>query len=182
MKVYTRSGDDGTTSLYSGGRVGKDDDRIEAYGTLDELNAVLGALLCEPLPDGVPPRLRAVQDALFSIGGSLADPEEAFPQDPESWNSGVLESWIDEMEEGLPPLKNFILPGGSRGAALAHLARTVCRRAERRVLAVSRGGGVRDGILPYLNRLSDALFVVARFVNARMGISDPEWTAENRGS
>ncbi|MCD4750436.1 MAG: cob(I)yrinic acid a,c-diamide adenosyltransferase [Thermoanaerobaculales bacterium] len=179
MKVYTKSGDDGTTSLFSGGRVTKDHDRIEAYGTIDELNSILGALLCEPLSEGVVKRLRAVQDSLFSVGGALADPEEAMAQDEASWRPAVLEEWIDEMEEDLPPLKSFILPGGSRPAAMAHMARTVCRRAERRVMVVSRSDiGVGEGILPFLNRLSDVLFVLARYINARMGIADPQWKAK----
>jgi cob(I)alamin adenosyltransferase len=109
---------------------------------------------------------------LFAIGASLADPQSKIEADTCSWATGPLEQWIDEMDGSLDDLRAFILPGGSREAALAHVARTVCRRAERRVLGVDR---VDEGILPYLNRLSDALFVLARFLNARQGIRDPEW-------
>lgn len=183
MKIYTRTGDAGQTSLFSGGRVPKDHLRVEAYGTVDELNSVLGLLLCEPLPDGVVDRLRSVQSSLFSIGGTLADPGGKFPHDPAAWHAAPLEEWIDAMETELAPLDRFILPGGSRAAALAHVGRTVCRRAERRVLAVaSDERGVPDGLLPYLNRLSDALFVLARFANGRLGLADPEWTPRAAGT
>jgi cob(I)alamin adenosyltransferase len=172
MKVYTRTGDGGETSLYSGGRVGKFDARIEAYGTVDELNSTLGLLLTESLPSEAAGRLREVQEALFAVGAALADPERKLEPDPEAWAPEPLEAWIDAMDDELAELRAFILPGGGRPAALAHVARTVCRRAERRVLAV---GGVTPGIVPFLNRLSDALFVLARFLNARAGIADPEW-------
>ena len=172
MKVYTKTGDAGETSLFSGGRVAKDDPRIEAYGTVDELNSVLGLLSAEPLPDEVIARIRAVQSALFSIGSSLADPEAKLKQDVSAWAAGSLEVWIDAMDETLDELRAFILPGGSRAAALAQVARTVCRRAERRVLPIEN---VHPGIVSYLNRLSDALFVLGRFLNARLGIADPEW-------
>jgi len=172
MKVYTKTGDEGETSLLSGGRVGKDHPRIEAYGTIDELNSVLGLLATESLPDGIVERLQGVQSALFSIGSSLADPESKQTPDESDWAVEPLEGWIDAMEESLDELRAFILPGGCRGAALAHVARTVCRRAERRVLSI---GEVHPGIVPYLNRLSDALFVLARFLNARVGIAEDEW-------
>ncbi len=172
MKVYTKTGDTGETSLFSGGRVAKNDPRIEAYGTVDELNSVLGLLSAEPLPDEVIARIRAVQSALFSIGSSLADPEAKLKQDASAWAAGSLEVWIDAMDETLDELRAFILPGGCRAAALAQVARTVCRRAERRVLSIE---GVHPGIVAYLNRLSDALFVLGRFLNARLGIADPEW-------
>lgn len=173
MKVYTKTGDEGETSLFSGGRVGKDHPRIEAYGTIDELNSALGLLATEVLPDEVAGRLRTVQSALFAIGSTLADPETRLPPDESAWTVGPLEEWIDSMDESLDELRSFILPGGCRGAALAHVARTVCRRAERRVLSIVEG--TQPGIVPYLNRLSDALFVLARFLNARVGIADPEW-------
>lgn len=172
MKVYTKTGDTGETSLFSGGRVGKEHPRIEAYGTVDELNSVLGLLSAEPLPDDVIARIRAVQSALFSIGSSLADPEAKLKQDVSAWAAGSLEVWIDAMDETLDELRAFILPGGCRAAALAQVARTVCRRAERRVLPIEN---VHPGIVSYLNRLSDALFVLGRFLNARLGIADPEW-------
>lgn len=172
MKVYTKTGDGGETSLFSGGRVGKDHPRIEAYGTIDELNSVLGLLLTEPVPDEVEERLVVVQSSLFSIGAALADPESKLTPDEAAWSVEPLESWIDAMDLSLDELRAFILPGGCRGAALAHVARTVCRRAERRVLSIEE---IHPGIVPYLNRLSDALFVLSRFLNARLGIADPEW-------
>lgn len=181
MKIYTRGGDRGQTSLLSGGRTDKDDPRLEAYGTLDELNAVLGLLLCEPLPDRAGVMIRQVQESLFAIGGALADAQGTFTHDSAAWQASPLEAWIDEMDLTLPELKQFILPGGSRAAALTHLARTICRRAERRVHTVSTNSGtLQDGIIPYLNRLSDAFFVLARLLNARLGIADPEWNT--RGS
>lgn len=173
MKVYTKTGDDGQTLLYSGGRVGKDHPRIEAYGTVDELNSLLGLLLAEPVPDGVVERIQSIQSVLFSIGSSLADPESKLAPESTAWDTESLEVWIDSMDQTLDDLRAFILPGGCRGAGLAHVARTVCRRAERRVLAID---GVHPEIVPYLNRLSDALFVLARALNARLGIADPEWT------
>ena len=176
VKVYTKTGDEGRTSLLSGGRVGKDHARIEAYGTLDELNSVLGLLRTEPLPAGVEPRLMQVQETLFSLGSVLSDPEGRMEHPPGSWSTGPLEAWIDAMDAELEPLRAFILPGGCRAAGLCHLARTVCRRAERRTLVVAQEeGGTPEGVLPYLNRLSDLLFVLARFANARLGIDDPQW-------
>lgn len=181
MKIYTRTGDAGETSLLSGGRVAKDHARVEAYGTLDELNATLGVLATEPLPAGVVGRLQAVQETLFALGSALADPEGRLAGDPAAWNPAQLEAWIDVMDGELDELRSFILPGGGRAAALAHLARTVCRRAERRLLALVRGGeAVPEGVIPWVNRLSDALFVLARFLNARLGIADPEWHGAGR--
>ena len=179
MKVYTRKGDAGETSLLSGGRVRKEDARVEAYGTVDELVSLLGLLRCEPLPDGVEERLVAIQEALFAVGAALADPEGRMEHDPSAWNVPLLEEWIDAMDREIEPLTAFILPGGSRAAALAHVARTVCRRAERRVGAlVGDAGGVPKGIHASLNRLSDTLFTLSRFVNANSGISETEWHAK----
>lgn len=175
MKVYTRTGDGGETSLFSGGRVGKDHPRIEAYGTVDELSSVLGLLLAEDLPAEAVERLRGAQSSLFSVGASLADPEGRLPAATEAVSTQPLEAWIDAMDLELDELRSFIVPGGCRAAALAHVARTVCRRAERRVMAVDR---VDPGIVPFLNRLSDALFVLARFLNHRRGIADPVWRGE----
>lgn len=172
MKLYTKTGDKGETSLFSGGRVGKDHPRIEAYGTVDELNSVLGLLLTTPLPDTAERQLRAIQSSLFAIGSALADAEGKLDEDESAWATQPVEAWIDSLDSDLDELRAFILPGGSQGAALAHLARTVCRRAERRVLAID---GIHPGIVPYLNRLSDAFFVLARALNARLGIADPEW-------
>lgn len=179
MKVYTKTGDDGTTALFSGGRVKKDHPRLEAYGTLDELNSILGLLVCEPLPEGCSAWIQKIQGALFSMGGALADIDSAESSIDLPIALEELEGWIDRMDEGLPQLRAFILPGGSRPAALAHLARTVCRRAERRVRALDSDGEiVPKEVLPFLNRLSDYFFVLARFINHTMGISDPEWRPE----
>lgn len=172
MKIYTKTGDEGETSLFSGGRVGKDHPLIEAYGTVDELNAVLGLLLTVPLPESAEQPIRAVQSSLFAIGSALADTDGKLDQNGSAWATEPIEDWIDTMDAELDDLRAFIMPGGSQGAAFAHLARTVCRRAERRVLVID---GLHPGIVPYLNRLSDAFFVLARFINARLGISDPVW-------
>jgi len=176
MKIYTKTGDAGETSLFSGGRVGKDHIRIEAYGTVDELSSILGHLRCEDLPDGIESKLVHIQESLFAVGSALADSENKLSVAPGSWDSQALEEWIDAMEAKLEPLRSFILPGGARAAGVAHVARTVCRRAERRVIALRGAGGeVPDGLLPYLNRLSDALFTLARYVNAVSGIPETEW-------
>ena len=176
MKVYTRKGDAGETSLLSGGRVRKEDTRVEAYGTVDELVSLLGLLRCEPLPGDVGGRLVAIQESLFSVGAALADPEGRMEHDPRAWDAEILEEWIDAMDGEIEPLTAFILPGGSRAAAVSHVARAVCRRAERRVTILGgENEGVPEGVEPYLNRLSDALFTLARFLNARSGISETEW-------
>jgi cob(I)alamin adenosyltransferase len=174
-KIYTKTGDSGETSLLSGGRVAKDHALVEAYGTVDELNSQLGLFLSEPLPDVLLARCADVQATLFNIGSALADPERHISHNEEKWSTEQLELWIDEMEEDLEPLREFVLPGGSRAAALAHVARTVCRRAERRVSGVG-GAAFPGGVLAYLNRLSDWLFVVARWLNARVGVTETRWT------
>ena len=182
MKIYTKTGDGGKTSLFSGGRVGKNDIRVEAYGTVDELNSHLGLLRCETLPPEVSDEIVVIQNSLFVVGSILADPDQRMTHDPELWGTAGLETWIDAMEAQVEPLTAFILPGGSRAASLTHVARTVCRRAERRVLALREDrGGVPEGVLAYLNRLSDTLFVLARFLNAREGIPEPQWTARANG-
>ena len=176
MKIYTRTGDGGETSLLSGGRVAKDHPRIAAYGTLDELNSLLGLLLTEPIPGIATAELEQVQNALFSMGAALADAECRFARDPSEWAAIPIERWIDGMEGELEQLKSFILPGGCRAAAIAHLARTVCRRAERCATAASREpGGIPDGVLVYLNRLSDGLFVLSRWLNAQAGVAERRW-------
>jgi cob(I)alamin adenosyltransferase len=189
MKIYTGSGDRGKTSLFSGERVGKDNDRIEAYGDLDELNAVLGAL-CTGLPETPPDQraeLQAIQADLFRIGAWLAttpgapETESLPPLHP--GRSVWLEGAIDRMEEDLPPLTAFILPGGHPSAAWAHVARTVCRRVERRVVRLAGDSPSGETEAPlgramiYLNRLSDYLFVFARHCNRRHGIADTPWKA-----
>ena len=172
MKVYTRKGDTGETSLLSGGRVGKEHGRVEAYGTVDELSSVIGLLRCEPLPGDAAQQLVAIQEVLFAIGAALADPGGRVAHDAGVWDAEALEEWIDAMDEELEALTTFILAGGCRAAAIAHFARTVCRRAERRVCEIAE---LPDGLLAYLNRLSDALFTLARFANARAGVSETAW-------
>ncbi len=179
MKIYTKTGDGGETGLFAGPRVSKDDPRIEAYGTVDELNTILGLARCESLPADIDGFLARVQNELFDLGAELATP------DPEARGTHLisdaqvtaLEKAIDRFEANLPILKTFILPGGSRGAAWLHLAHTVCRRAERRVVTLigPQGQNVSGTILVYLNRLSDLLFVLARAVNAAAGQADVKW-------
>ncbi len=179
MKIYTKSGDDGSTGLLSNRRVGKDDPRIEAYGTIDELNAVLGIARAEGLDAASDASIRQIQDDLFAVGSALADPnpDGPFHASVTAEHAARLEGWIDAMEAELPPLTRFILPGGSSAAAQLHLARTVCRRAERLVVGLGHlpGEHVPRELLIYLNRLSDFLFVAARAVNARAGVPDVLW-------
>lgn len=181
MKIYTRGGDDGETSLFGGGRVGKGSARVEAMGAVDELNAVLGWAVAQ-LPDGRPREgLREVQHDLFTIGAGLASrtpeggPRRGGTPDLPERRITDLEAWIDEVTEGLPALTAFILPGGSRTAAALHVARTVCRRAERAVVRLAETEPVASDVLPYLNRLSDLLFTLARAENGRTGAGDVPW-------
>lgn len=171
-KIYTRTGDGGTTGLADGSRVAKDAPRIEAIGAVDELNSALGVLLAEDLPDAVRACLDDVHHDLFDLGGELSVPGHAIVS-----KSHVerLERELDRFNAGLPPLKDFILPGGSRAAALAHAARTVCRRAERRVATLSRKQKIAPALRSYLNRLSDLLFVIARVLNRAAGRPDVLW-------
>ncbi len=178
-KVYTRTGDDGTTGLGGGQRVPKESVRIEAYGTVDELNAQIGAALATGLHDALIGPLTRVQNDLFHLGSDLCMPEEDKVRTPvpgiEQRHIDELERLMDTLSEELPPLQNFILPGGSPGAAQLHVARTVCRRAERRLVALSRSERIGACAVAYLNRLSDALFVMARYENHRRGVRDPYW-------
>jgi cob(I)alamin adenosyltransferase len=179
LKIYTKTGDSGETGLFGGPRVPKDHARIEAYGTVDELNTVLGLVRCESLPPEIDSLLAQVQNELFNVGAELATPD---PQARGTHFIGdaqvsELEKAIDRFEANLPILKTFILPGGSRGAAWLHLARTVCRRAERRVVTLmsDQQQAISGTILVYLNRLADLLFVLARAVNAAAGQADVKW-------
>ncbi len=177
MKVYTRKGDDGSTALADGTRVAKSASRVAAYGEVDELNAMLGVLRAELGESPQDGRLSHVQGVLFEVGAFLANPTGAFALPPEARDASWLEGWIDAMEEDLPPLRHFVLPAGTRAAAASHAARTVCRRAERQVVAA--GGDdphVRD-VVPLLNRLSDTLFVLARWLNHSAGVGDTRWPA-----
>jgi len=178
-KVYTRTGDDGTTGLGAGGRVGKDSPRIAAYGTVDELNSSIGAALAAGLNETIAPALASIQNDLFHLGSDLCVPEEEKERRPvpriEERHVTALETLMDRLSEELPPLENFVLPGGTCGAAQLHVARTVCRRAERSVVALSRRETVGPYAVRYLNRLSDALFVMARHENKRRGSPDILW-------
>ncbi|BAN22143.1 ATP--cobalamin adenosyltransferase [Caballeronia insecticola] len=173
-KIATRTGDDGTTGLGDGRRVSKDDARIEAIGDVDELNSCIGVLLCEPMPSDVRDVLTQIQNDLFSLGGELSIPGHSMIQES---HLAQLDAWLEEYNATLPPLAEFILPGGSRAAALAHVARTVCRRAERAIVALGRveAAGVNEAPRRYVNRLSDLMFVVARVLNRVDGGSDVLW-------
>ncbi len=171
-KIYTRTGDKGSTGLGDGSRVGKDDLRVEAYGTVDELNSTIGLLLAAELPDAIRPLLERVQHELFDLGGELCMPGTVLI--PGSYVNR-LEADLDRLNAKLPPLKDFILPGGSDAAARCHLARTVCRRAERRVVSLARDEDVNEATIRYLNRLSDFLFVVARLIARSDGDCEVLW-------
>jgi cob(I)alamin adenosyltransferase len=177
MPLYTRTGDDGETGLFGNRRVRKDDPRIEAYGTIDELNCFAGLLRCERLPPELDGALADIQDALFDIGADLAT--EGGCASLQRIEPGIkqLEAWIDASEAALPALRSFVLPGGSREAALLHVLRAVSRRAERRFWTLARmpDKGVPDQIGIYLNRLSDLFFSWARGANRRAGIPDVPW-------
>jgi len=176
VRVYTRTGDDGSTVLGNGKRVSKAALRVAAYGDVDELNSTLGLLLAEGPPAEAAAELVGVQSRLFEVGAALADPSGRFELSPEIRDTGRLERWIDGMAAELPELRSFILPGGGRAAALAHVARTVCRRAERAVAGLREEGEAVGAVLPFLNRLSDALFVCARWLNHRAGVRETAWS------
>lgn len=178
-KVYTRTGDDGTTALGGGHRVEKDDPRVAAYGTVDECSAHLGAALATGLVDEIAGSVRDLQNDLFHLGADLCFREE---DKSDSHGPGIeerhvlaLEALMDRLSETLEPLENFVLPGGSPGAAHLHVARAVCRRAERDVVALSRREAIGPWVVRYLNRLSDTLFVMARYENHRLGHDDVLW-------
>jgi cob(I)alamin adenosyltransferase len=179
MKIYTRTGDRGDTSLLDGTRVPKSDPRVEAYGDIDELNALLGWTRAAKVDPDLDEILILLQRDLFALGALLADPAARIADRVTkvaigASDVGRLERWIDQLEEELPPLSRFILPGGSAAASTLHLARTVCRRAERRVVEL----GVESldpALLAFVNRLSDLLFVFARVVNKRAGCAEVEW-------
>ena len=180
MKIYTRTGDAGETGLFGGTRVRKSDPRVAAYGDVDELNACLGVVRAQPGLDAEVAELIAhVQKDLFAIGARLADPAERIAERVTKVAVGDedirrLEDWIDRFEAELPPLRRFILPGGSAPGALLHLSRTVCRRAERGIVGLG-GASVDAHVVMYINRLSDLLFVLARAVNHREGRHETEW-------
>ncbi len=176
-KIVTRTGDAGTTGLGDGSRVPKDSVRIEAIGEIDELNSNLGVLLAEELPAAVREALVAVQHALFDLGGEVCIPGTMAISEAQVL---ALEARVEEFNAALSPLKEFILPGGTRPAALAHLARTVCRRAERRLVHLAKSEAVSPTACKYLNRLSDLLFVLGRSLNASGGGKDVLWKHERQ--
>lgn len=194
MRIYTRSGDDGDTALFGGGRVPKSDKRVQAYGEVDELNSLVGlavtSLRESELPGSAPrdsdivSGLRLIQNDLFALGANLATPEgddsRPRPRTPDVPVKRVeaMEQWIDEATAELPELREFVLPGGTEGAAMLHVCRSVCRRAERAVVALGGEESLDPGIVPYLNRLSDLLFVWARLENHRAGHADVPWSKE----
>jgi len=171
-KIYTRTGDDGTTGLGDGSRVAKDDPRVEAMGAVDELNCAIGVLLAHELPVAVQLSLTGIQHRLFDLGGELCIPDTSCITDE---HVAGLEQLLDELNADLPALKEFILPGGSAAAAACHLARAICRRAERRTHSLGKQAGINPASLKYLNRLSDLLFVMARHLNKQAGVVDVFW-------
>ncbi|KRA14925.1 MULTISPECIES: cob(I)yrinic acid a,c-diamide adenosyltransferase [unclassified Lysobacter] len=176
-KIYTRTGDDGSTGLGDGSRVAKDSARVGAYGTVDEANSTIGLVLASELPDAIRGQLVAIQHQMFDLGGELCIPGHAAIFDADI---DRLEQWLDAHNEDLPPLKDFILPGGGEAAARCHIARTVVRRAERETVALSRLEDVRPEAVRYLNRLSDLLFVLARVLARSSGHGEVLWNHERR--
>jgi cob(I)alamin adenosyltransferase len=186
MKIYTKTGDRGDTGLFGGARVSKASVRVTAYGEVDELNSTIGLVLSEPFDAGISALLTDVQSRLFDVGAELATAPDSkvalgipLVGEPEVER---LEQAIDQAESELAPLKTFVLPGGCRAAAYLHLARTVCRRAERCLVALASEEAIRPEALRYLNRLSDALFVFARLANHRAQIADVPWVGAGRNS
>ena len=185
-RIYTRTGDGGDTGLFGGGRVSKADVRVEAYGTVDELNSFIGWVIAQQPDEATVRGLHAIQADLFTIGAELATPVERArgrrPEVPQLGSERIaeLEQWIDQLESALPELRTFILPGGSPVGAALHVARCVCRRAERRVVELSAEASIDPTIIAYLNRLSDLLFVLARSANEGSGHGDTPWLPEPR--
>jgi cob(I)alamin adenosyltransferase len=185
-RVYTRTGDAGETGLFGGGRVSKADARVEAYGAIDELNAAIGCTLMAVRDARVRDRLGAIQHDLFVIGAHLATPSKPGRKKPELpplpvGRTAEIEQWIDEADAALPALRAFIIPGGSTGGAALHFARTICRRAERHVVALAAQAPVDPEILALLNRLSDYLFMAARLENQRAGSDEQRWEPRASG-
>ena len=174
-KIYTRTGDDGSTGLSDGSRVDKDSPRIEAFGSIDELNSAIGVLCSHELPARMEPVLTDIQHSLFDMGGELSLPEITLIT---ADRVATLEKQLDTLNADLPALREFILPGGSQAAAACHLARAICRRAERRLYRLSRDEPINPTALEYLNRLSDLLFVLARHLNKQAGRTDVFWQHE----
>ncbi len=178
-RIYTRTGDEGTTGLGGGQRVPKDSRRVATYGTVDELNSQIGVALATGLCERLTAELSAIQNELFDLGSDLCwpsdDPRRVRIPTVEERHVEKLERLIDELNQTVGPLANFLLPGGAIGAAHLHMARTICRRAEREAVRLGRDETIGPFVLPYLNRLSDALFVMARFENHERGVPEPLW-------
>jgi len=176
-KIYTKTGDDGTTGLFGGARLLKDHIRIEAYGTVDELNAVIGWLMTTIPDKQIDSILQTIQSRLFTVGSNLASEPGKNMITPDLVDEDIelIEQYIDKMQDTLPVLKHFIMPGGSASVSAAHMARTVCRRAERRCVTLSQSSTVDPIIILYLNRLSDFFFVLARWLGAREGVEEIKW-------
>lgn len=179
MTLYTRTGDQGETALFDGTRVSKADPRVDAYGHVDELNSLLGSAIAAGLDAELTERVSQLQRDLFALGAMLADPAERIASRVTKARLGEadvtrLEEWIDAAERELPPLRRFLLPGGCPAGALLHQSRTVCRRAERHIVALG-GDAAGHVVLAYVNRLSDLLFVLARLANQRAGVPEREW-------
>lgn len=182
MKIYTKRGDKGKTSLFGGTRVAKSSARIEAYGTVDELNSLIGLAAADDITSHGSQLIKKVQEDLFVLGSDLATPPD-YKERIDRLGQGAidfLEDAIDEMEEELEPLKNFILPGGAKQGATLHYARTVCRRAERNVVACADQEDISEIPLKYLNRLSDFLFVLARYENKQADVKEDVWKPERK--
>lgn len=178
MKIYTKTGDDGTTALFDGTRVKKSDLRVDLYGEIDELNGVIGLANSFIINAAFKKTLQQIQKDLFALGAKLANPEEKKQKDKADFDESKitwLENQIDEMEKTLNPMKSFILPGGSTAASSLHLARSVCRRAERKLVSYASNQEMNDLYIKYLNRLSDHLFVAARYANFLEGKEDIPW-------
>ena len=178
MKIYTKTGDDGTTMLFGGGRVPKHHLRIEAYGTVDELNSYLGLIRDQAISEHHRQTLKQIQDTLFTLGANLAtNPDKTKVKTPDITEVDIqlLEREMDAMDEALPQLKNFILPGGHTTVSFCHLARCVCRRAERLCVALGEQSPVAAVLIRYLNRLSDYLFMLARKIGAELGVEEVIW-------
>lgn len=177
-KICTRTGDNGTTGLGDGSRTDKDDPRIEAIGAIDELNSTLGLLLSHELTEDMQDCLSHVQHRLFDIGGELCLPGQSAGRAIGTEQIEELETFLEELNADLPPLREFILPGGCPAAAVCHLARTICRRAERRLVSLGKANDINPSGIMYLNRLSDLLFVMARRLNRLAGRTDVFWRHE----
>lgn len=176
-KIATRTGDNGTTGLGDGSRVGKDSLRVHAMGDVDELNSHIGLLLCEDLPSALREELISIQHDLFDLGGELCIPGYALIADT---HVARLDALLEKYNADLPPLKDFILPAGSRGAALAHVCRTICRRGERAIVSLGHSEKIHDNPRRYMNRLSDLLFVLSRVLNRFAGGADVLWEKDRK--